>query len=54
MPPFKRPARERATGADHMIFDRLRGPSLAAIAVGGVFAAGGVLWVNARKRRFGA
>ncbi|CAN5645429.1 hypothetical protein BH11ACT8_BH11ACT8_36120 [soil metagenome] len=26
-------------------------PTLAAIAVGGVVAVGGVLWVNARKRR---
>jgi HAD superfamily hydrolase (TIGR01490 family) len=29
-------------------------PTLAAIAVGGVVAVGGVLWVNARKRRLGA
>ena len=30
------------------------GPTLAALAVGGVVAVGGVLWVNARKRRLGA
>jgi HAD superfamily hydrolase (TIGR01490 family) len=30
------------------------GPTLAAIAVGGVVAVGGVLWVNARRRRLGA
>lgn len=29
-------------------------PTLAALAVGGVVAVGGVLWVNARKRRLGA
>jgi HAD superfamily hydrolase (TIGR01490 family) len=29
-------------------------PTLAAIAVGGVVAVGGVLWANARKRRLGA
>ena len=29
-------------------------PTLAAIAVGGVVAVGGVLWVNARKRRLEA
>ncbi len=29
-------------------------PALAALAVGGVVAVGGVLWVNARKRRLGA
>ncbi len=30
------------------------GPTLAALAVGGVVAVGGVLWVNARRRRLGA
>jgi hypothetical protein len=30
------------------------GPTLAALAVGGVVAVGGVLWANARKRRLGA
>jgi HAD superfamily hydrolase (TIGR01490 family) len=30
------------------------GPTLAALAVGGVVAVGGVLWANARKRRFEA
>ena len=30
------------------------GPTLAALAVGGVVAVGGALWVNARKRRPGA
>lgn len=30
------------------------GPAIAALAVGGVVAVGGVLWVNARKRRQGA
>jgi HAD superfamily hydrolase (TIGR01490 family) len=29
-------------------------PTLAALAVGGVVAVGGVLWVNARRRRLGA
>jgi HAD superfamily hydrolase (TIGR01490 family) len=29
-------------------------PTLAALAVGGVVAVGGVIWVNARKRRLGA
>ncbi len=29
-------------------------PALAALAVGGVVAVGGVLWVNARRRRLGA
>jgi hypothetical protein len=29
-------------------------PTLAAIAVGGVVAVGGVLWANARRRRLGA
>ena len=29
-------------------------PTLAALAVGGVVAVGGVLWANARKRRLGA
>jgi hypothetical protein len=29
-------------------------PTIAALAVGGVVAVGGVLWVNARKRRLGA
>ncbi len=29
-------------------------PTLAALAVGGMVAVGGVLWVNARKRRLGA
>ena len=30
------------------------GPTLAALAVGGVVAVGGVLWANARRRRLGA
>ncbi len=29
-------------------------PTLAALAVGGVVAVGGVLWANARRRRIGA
>ena len=29
-------------------------PTLAALAVGGVVAVGGVIWANARKRRLGA
>ena len=29
-------------------------PTLAALAVGGAVAVGGVLWANARKRRLGA
>ena len=29
-------------------------PALAALAVGGVVAVGGVLWANARRRRLGA
>ena len=29
-------------------------PTLAALAVGGVVAVGGVLWANARRRRLGA
>jgi hypothetical protein len=29
-------------------------PALAALAVGGVVAVGGVIWANARKRRLGA